>query len=53
MKETKPRKKYFKSPERHNQVITKTIIKTVPRVLYVIDEQEYIAAMLRKQDKKK
>jgi hypothetical protein len=74
MKETKPRKKYFKSPERHllsnniagsfviprglpcspkSEMITKTIVKTVPKVIYVVDEYEYIAAMLRKQDKKK
>lgn len=51
MKETKPRKKYFKSPERHTSpVITKIITKTVPRVIYVMDEEEFIAATLRKQN---
>jgi hypothetical protein len=53
MKEAKPRKAYYKHPERHATTISKTIVKTVPRVIYVLDESEVLAAMLRKQDKKK
>ena len=53
MKETKPRKKYYKAPERHMpRTITKTVVKQVPAVIYVLDEEEAPAAYLRNKEKK-
>lgn len=50
--ETKPRKKYYKSPVRHIAKAKNEKLKELPFPIYVLDEDEMFLMMVRERNKK-